>query len=615
MKRFLWLIFLILVVPFSVKANGITDYKINATVLNNGDLLVQEAFKLDGQYNGFERIINFKNSSAPTFDGSYESFDGSDIYNGTSIELKQIRAITNGNYSFEQMKTSGDKFSKVSSANKGDYGVYTETLNSSSNSYLIYNPSSSGKFFYLEYVVTNLAVVHNDVAEIGYNIFTSLNEDVANLEVTVNIPGNQNELRAWAHGPLTGNITINNKEQFILTLNGLYANEAIDTRFVFDKNLITNPIKTTGIDALDKIIKVETDRANEANQEREALRNKLILQKLIVISVTSLYLMILIILLVRFYLKYDRELKSDFKQKYFRDIPSNYPPTTVGYLFNKKVGTNDLSASILSLIEQKIITVEGNDKKNYKFIYKNKNAELDKNQTSLISLVFNGKDEILLTDFKKEAKKSYSSFLKRYNEWISLVTDEAIKENFFEKRKIWGYTLYMIAGFFIGIMMLSWSLLGLICIFSSVIALMYVTKSNKRTKKGNDDFVKWKALKNFMNDFSIIDKRELPEVSLWGKYLVYAVSLGCADKLAKDMAVRVKEFDDIYYGNILYNPNDIIMLTSFNHVINDSVNSAVNMARSASASANSSRSSSGGFGGGFSSGGGSFGGGGGGGRF
>ena len=395
----------------------------------------------------------------------------------------------------------------------------------------------------------------------------------------------------------------------------MYANEAIDTRFVFDKNLITNPIKTTGIDALDKIIKVETDRANEANQEREALQNKLMLQKLIVISVTSLYLMILIILLVRFYLKYDRELKSDFKQKYFRDIPSNYPPTTVGYLFNKKVGTNDLSASILSLIEQKIITVEGNDKKNYKFIYKNKNAELDKNQTSLISLVFNGKDEILLTDFKKEAKKSYSSFLKRYNEWISLVTDEAIKENFFEKRKIWGYTLYMIAGFFIGIMMLSWSLLGLICIFSSVIALMYVTKSNKRTKKGNDDFVKWKALKNFMNDFSIIDKRELPEVSLWGKYLVYAVSLGCADKLAKDMAVRVKEFDDIYYGNILYNPNDIIMLTSFNHVINDSVNSAVNMARSASASANSSRSSSGGFGGGFSSGGGSFGGGGGGGRF
>ena len=207
----------------------------------------------------------------------------------------------------------------------------------------------------------------------------------------------------------------------------MYANEAIDTRFVFDKNLITNPIKTTGIDALDKIIKVETDRANEANQEREALQNKLILQKLIVISVTSLYLMILIILLVRFYLKYDRELKSDFKQKYFRDIPSNYPPTTVGYLFNKKVGTNDLSASILSLIEQKIITVEGNDKKNYKFIYKNKNAELDKNQTSLISLVFNGKDEILLTDFKKEAKKSYSSFLKRYNEWISLVTDEAIK--------------------------------------------------------------------------------------------------------------------------------------------------------------------------------------------
>lgn len=614
MKKILWLVFLFLVIPFGIKAFGITDYKINATVLNNGDLLVQEAFKLDGEYNGFERIINFKNNNTRVFDGSEASFNGSDIYNATGIILKQIRALPYGNYNFEIMKNSGDKFTKVSLATNGDYGVYKENLNTFGNSYLIYNPSSSGKFFYIEYVITNLAVVHNDVAEIGWNIFTDLNEDVQNLEVTVNIPNNASELRVWAHGPLTGNIEIKNKNKFVLTLNGLYANEDVDTRFVFDKNII-NSMKTTKVNALDKIIKVETEKAIKANQEREALEKKLMLQKLIVISVSAIYLLILVALLIKFYLKYDRELKSDFNQKYFRDIPSNYPPTTVGYLFNKKISSNDLSATILALINEHVISIEGNNKNNYKFIYKNKEANLTESQKKLIELVFDGKEAILLEDFKKNAKKNYSSFLAKYDSWKRMVTKEAINENFYEKRKIGWYIIYIILGVILGYFMLSWSFLSVICIIASILSLIYIISSNKKTKKGNDDFVKWKALKNFMQDFSIIDKRQLPEVNLWGQYLVYAVSLGCADKLAKDMAIRVKEFNDVHYNSTLYNPSDIVMLNNFNHIINDSVISAINSARTAESVANSSISSGSGFGGGFSGGGGSFGGGGGGGRF
>ena len=620
MKKFLWFLLIFLSIPIVIKADGITNYDINATVLENGDLLVQEVFKLDGQYNGFERIIKFKNSNLPTFDGSEESFNGSDIYNGSSVELKQIRAVFPGENDFNVLKNSGDQFTKVNSANKGDYGVYEENMGSTSNRYLIYNPSSSGKAFYIEYVITNLAIVHNDVSEIGWNIFTSLDEDVENLRVTVNLPNNQNELRVWAHGPLIGNIDIVNKNQFVLTLNGLYANEAVDTRFVFDKNSIVNPRKTTGVDALDTIIKLETQKAEQANLEREQLKKQEMIKFWIVLVVAIAYLVILIILTIRFYLKHDREFKSEFDQKYFRDIPSDYPPSTVGYLFNKKISSNDLSASVLDLVEQKIIKVEGSDKKDYKFIYTNKEANLNESQSKLIDLIFEQNDEILLEDLKKNAKKDYDSFLSKYNSWNNLVTSLAVKEKFYEKKSAVGYVLYCIFGLFLGFISLNWSniwtifILSMIIIIGSICVLIYIVASNKRTSKGNEEYAKWKALKNFLKDFSIIDRRELPEVSLWGKYLVYAVSLGCADKLAKDMALRVQEFDNVY-NQTLYDPSDIIMLTTFNHVVRDSVNSAINSARSAQNIANSSSSSGGGFGGGFSGGGGSFGGGGGGGRF
>lgn len=612
MKKIIWLLFL-LMIPFGIKAYGISDYKINATVLDNGDLLVQEVFNMVGEYNGFERIIDYKNSNTKSFDGSEDSFNGSDIYNGTGIELKQIRAIPTISNDFSSMQNSGDIFKKVSVANKGDYGVYVENQLEDSVKYLIYNPSTSGKVFYIEYVINALAIVHNDISEIGWNIFTSLTEDVENLEVIVNIPNNQNELRVWAHGPLTGNIDIKNNQQFVLNLTGLYANEAIDSRFVFDKNSIINPTKTTDLDALDTIIKLETEKADKANQEREALQKEQTLKRNISFAITIIYLSVLAFLVIRFYFKYDREIKTDFNNKYFRDIPRDCLPTNVGYLFNKKIRPNDLSASILKLIDDKIISVEGNDKKNYKFIYQDKSANISDADQKLIKFIFEDKEEILLEDMKKNAKKNHTVFLTNYNTWLNLVTSLAKKEDFYVERPIRWYILFCILGFAIGsIAKNSYWMITIMIL--SIAALIYFISSNKRTQKGSEEYAKWKALKKFMEDFSIIDSRELPEVKLWGKYLVYAVSLGCADKLAKDMEIRVKEFDNVY-NNVNFDTTDIIRLTAFNHIISNSINSAISSARTAENIANSASSSGSGSGGGFSVGGGSFGGGGGGGRF
>ena len=123
------------------------------------------------------------------------------------------------------------------------------------------------------------------------------------------------------------------------------------------------------------------------------------------------------------------------------------------------------------------------------------------------------------------------------------------------------------------------------------------------------------AHKRFLEDFSRFDEKELPEVILWDKYLVYATILGCADKLSKEMKIKVDTFDQDSTTYMGYDPflTHYFITASVYSSINSGVHTAVSSSRSSIASSRSS--SGGGFGGGSIGGGGSFGGGGGGGRF
>ena len=107
-----------------------------------------------------------------------------------------------------------------------------------------------------------------------------------------------------------------------------------------------------------------------------------------------------------------------------------------------------------------------------------------------------------------------------------------------------------------------------------------------------------------------MDEKTLPEIILWEKYLVYAVVLGCANKLSKTMKIKLEDMNVDYTFSF-----DAITLTNLN-IISHAVSTSIHSARTYNSSSGSSNWSSGsGGGGGFSSGGGFGGGGGGGGRF
>lgn len=631
MKKILGaLLFILFLFPLGVKAEqyGIENFNMHVTVLENGDLYVKEAFSMNGTYNGMDRDLYFKNPNLNEFTGSKESFNGSDIYNGSDIELIQIRAIPfQNNISWEEMLNKGTKFTKSYSASSGEFGVYTESKNMNGVSYRIFNPSSERKFFYLEYIIKDMAISHQDIAEIGWNIFgENFRESIHYLNIDIYIPNNKETLRAWAHGPLIGDIKLDGKNHINLTLEGLHANTAIDTRFVFDKNLLTNPKKTTQINALNTIIELETEKAEQANLEREEARKQIAAEKrkktiiTILLGILGTIWIVGLGFLIRYvYKKHDKEYESTFKTKYFRDFPADYNPSTVGYLFRQNVNNNDLSACLLNLIYKKVIVFEKIDKKDYKLTYHENSAVLTPSDQKLIQLIFrDNNQEITLNRLKSKAKSGYSSFINDFTSWKTQATIEAKEENFYEQKngiKVKA-SLYSFLGIGIGILSFQYSMIiAMICFVAGLISLFYFMSFTKKTPKGNEHYLKWKALKKFMEDFGQIDKKDLPEIVLWEKYLVYAVSLGCADKLAKTMEIRVNEFNEVDLINLNYNMHMMRDMMIFNHIISSSVNTAVNNAYSAQSIANSRNSSGGGFGGGFSGGGGSFGGGSGGGRF
>ncbi len=779
-------------------ASGIEKFYINAEIQSNGDLVVEEYFYLNGEFNGMEREILYENNDLYDFRPELNYYGGSKIHNGSGIELMEIRALPiDDNFDFTNI--GGTLFERVSSADAGDYGVYEIETLLDGEVYRIYLPDSYDEAFYIKYTLKNMAVVHSDVAEIYWNaIGESLRESIDTLKIKVTFPGNQNEFRVWAHGPLNGGVFKTGMDTLNAEVNNVYSYEAVDIRAVFDVSVVSNSPKRTGVLALDKIINYESDLANQANYEREQeeyqnqqrayeeieyctdyvsrncfenarryvylVTDQDVLEDLLIeleelhvlvnekeesdaryytdLAVDSadyywyrqatdaiavlestelqeellktlepvkekimarekdynqyasgIALVVIISLIgvgIYIYIKCDKEYKVDFKHQYFRDFPDNFSPSTVEYLFKKQISDKSISAEILYLIYQHKIKAEEDKSKNDILLTK---SVIDVNtlsmkEKSLLNLLFNRSNKVWLKDLKKRASASMT-FYKEWEKTNKYMLNEALNEELYEDDKLetgvksytstlktlliifiliiaasLGFIVFLIViiamvlfkfnakkltyktkdpnsktnkikkrVYVFSILVIIYSIIGIIHLYVvnhfvfnvikiypivivlAIILMIYTAQARRKTKKGAEEYKKWQAFKKFLQDFGTFDEKTLPEITLWEKYLVYAVVLGCADKLSKTMKLKIANMD--LNEDLILDTYMISHLSTLSRVVNSSVSSARSHAmRSTSGSSSSGGFSSGfGGGGGFSSGGGSGGGGGGGGRF
>lgn len=640
--RFILFSLFIMLLPIFVYADGTTRYYIEVNVLDNGDAEVKELKLMDGEYNGYKTDIRYKSNGLTKFDGSKSSFEGSDIYNASALTDVKVYDVKFTTTDFSIINNKNREFVLVNSAEKGDYGVYTKTTNSEGIEILSYQPSVYKRASLVTYTLKDLVVVHNDIAELAHDfIGTDYQEDISNLIIRINLPSSSKELRIFSHGPLNGKNRIIDDKSVEITYETLDKENAVDGRVVFDKSIVPNATKKSNVDGLGKILEVEKERANYANKLREAARKReKMLQTLAIIMeiLLGIWLIGLIVIVYKFYNKNDKEYRSEFNGKYFRDFPEEYTPSTVSYLMNKSINNLSFNAGILDLIRKKAITIEevtidkkglfkNKQQKDYK-LSRNMNFNLDTLSTSekklfnlLIGTVGNG-DYVILGDMK-EFSKDYDNakrLISGYDSWRYACESEAEAEEFYENTKKEKTNCILYSLIFIPITFLALlcgSNMGRVLLIDlfGILAIIYFSSATKRTKKGNEQYHKWKGLKNFLADFGRLDEKDLPEIKLWERYLVYATMFGLAAKVQNAMKMNLERMN--YSDNI-----DFTYLYFDNYYFSNSMTNAVNSSLSSARGtisthelASSSDSSSGGYGGGSSFGGGGFGGGSGGGRF
>ena len=274
------------------------------------------------------------------------------------------------------------------------------------------------------------------------------------------------------------------------------------------------------------------------------------------------------------------------------------------------------------MIYKKNIKFEEIDKKNYKFIKVNEDGLID-SEKLIMRVIFDGAGDgetVTLKDITSFAKKingTTSPFLNSYNSWKNKVIEESLKEKFYEENNLIKVlaSMYSVIGFIIFIFYLGYEIINVlpfVLLIFNIIFLIYVLMFTKKTSRGIEHYVRWKAFKRFLFDFGRFDEKELPEIELWERYLVYASIFGIADKVSETMKIKFNSSNyNISNRRILF---DYMLWSSLNRNLNGTISSSVSTANNKVMEASSSKmSSGGGFGGGFSSGGG-FGGGGGGGR-
>lgn len=488
----------------------------------------------------------------------------------------------------------------------------------------------------ISYTVTDVVQLYADCAEFYWQ-FVGQEETIPayNIKGTISLPStisNIEDLRIWAHGPLSGDIQKPNGNTVTFDLPNLRSDEYLEIRIVTPPQIYELISNRKSVNKLESIIAEETKWADEANAKREQAKKYMQMFKMF-INIGSILISIFLFTRInkaREILK-TRPEKQIQKLDYFRDFPDKTAtPGEAEYMrmYNKSFNTqNAFSAIIMDLANKGCIKFEpiANEKKNVTIVITNKVIELKSDEDAIFKFICSASedDRITMKEFRKYCERNSKETYYLYESIKSKSKDECKKRKCVDDELLKECTKYSIehrlyiislaALFGIDIVLFAFYPIVLLPFIMMIISAIYygklVNSYSGITVKGLEEREQWKGLKKYMEDFSLLKEKEIPDLVLWEKYLVYATAFGIADKVLKQLKVAYPQLmDDDYMRN---NYASMYYMSHYN-VGREFSNS---MNRGYSSYVSSQASSGSGGGGGFSGGGGGgFGGGGSGGR-
>ena len=482
--------------------------------------------------------------------------------------------------------------------------------------------------FSVQYTAKGAAKRFTDTAQLYWKfIGADTAVESRSVSITVHLPQGVagDQVRAWAHGPLWGTVTIEPDASVLMKVAPLPASTFVEGRILFPATALSKAPQQPGA-KLAEALAEEKKFAADANRSRLWARIKVGLWGLLGVGVPVVALVLVLVL----YFRYGREPKTQFQAQYLRDFPQpQLPPALAAFIWRMgSVGSDDVTATLLDLVNRKVIDLErvtvekdgifgSKETITYKLtLHDERIEELLPFEQQLVKFLFHQiaqSSELILSELKGLAKTHRTAFAKGFQTWKDRVEKAGAQRGYLDPladrmafaAAAFAFVAIVAAGAAAVFSGFWWFFLGI----PVGLVLIFVARAVKRrSQEAAELHAQYAALERYLKDFGRLDEKPPDAVVLWEQFLIFAVVFGIADQVAKTMTVKVPEVVSdpafrtpyiLWWGM----PGDGGGLSAFSE-IHQSFSQAVSVATSSSSSGS-------GGGGGFSGGGGGGGGGGG----
>lgn len=558
---------------YALKAQYLDNINYEVTINEDGSMKVVETWDI---------VVKNTNTLFKTFD-----LDTSKYSAITDVKVKEI---TNG------------KNKEFSQTDKYTYYVtkdYYYALNTSGSKFEIawgvgLNNVTARRKYQISYIVKDVVTDYNDCQEIYWKFLEKGANEISAKKVTgtVILPqnvSNINNLKVWGHGQLNGEINKISENKIEFNLKNLRVGSMLEVRIITEEKIfnVTNK-KTNNYNHLETAINEESQWAEEANIKANNFKSNLKIYVGIYILVVFIY----IIKILRCKKIANKRKAQPVKIEYFRDIPRDGDSTPVEalylYKFNKEMlcdtqelQQNAVSSTILNLCIKKKISLKISELDEVYIKIIDEPNGLKKDEETIYNLLskVNKTEWFDIKELNTYARKEYYEYSKSIDRLVNEARENLYKlglinkseEKLYKKYSKSKSTCTTLKNIYMWliinhlIMSISFFKINIIAVFGTqiqniigiILAIIFPImclifyclnledkQKNKiavLTQKGAEEKAQWQGLEKYMKEYTLLNERTVPELTIWEKYLVYATAFGIADEVIKQMKAAYPE--------------------------------------------------------------------------
>lgn len=500
--------------------------------------------------------------------------------------------------------------------------------------------------FVYEYELEALVMNYSDTADLNRRFGT--NDYTTDVTVKIILPGlveNPDDFRAWGYGAPQGEVSLieeDGRSVVYATVPNQTPSQFVEVQTIFpltmtpdNPNVIDEPMREEIINNSEAQVQIDREQYQSDRQ-----------RTIVVVGIALLFPPLVALYATWYYFNQKRKLNPNPVKlpKHIYELPEDITPALMATAYFRTTATaDDFAATVVDLARKGYLQLEevpkekrgllsfGGDKTTVRVTRRSdtpRAADLLRHEQEALEFILPaGESTITLEELEQKTKKSSSFQKSQYNHWETFLSNTHVrgrqiskgvhstrsKSQVFAIISLMAPVVVTLLLVFLGTgLVIQWNVLGdsvnlligyvaamLVTIIWAIVLLILTFNRPIRTAEEDYNRQMWQGFANMLEDIGNFNMREIASLPLWEAFLVYAISLGVADKVTKamEMEFSAAELDSLGMGHGYYgNP---YLMTS---LVRSSVASSVSAATPSSSSSGYSGSNTGGFGGGFSGG-------------